>query len=64
MNAIVGLPLPEAIKMATLNPARAMGLAERLGNLAIGKEASMAVIDEQAKVYMTFVKGQALYNQL
>jgi len=64
MNAIVGLPLPEAIKMATLNPARAMGFAERLGNLAIGKDASMAVIDEQAKVYMTFVKGQAVYNQL
>ncbi len=60
----VGLPLPEAVKMASLNPARAMGFADRLGSIAVGKDASLAVIDEQANVYMTLVKGRVVYSQM
>ncbi|MBC7261772.1 MAG: amidohydrolase family protein [Chloroflexi bacterium] len=60
----VGVPLPEAVKMASLNPARAMGFADRLGSIAVGKDASLAVIDEQANVYLTLVKGRIVYSQM
>lgn len=60
----VGVPLPEAVKMATLNPARAMGLANLVGSIAIGKEANLAVIDENINVYLTMVKGKIVYNNL
>lgn len=60
----VGVPLPEAVKMASLNPARAMGFADRLGSIAVGKDASLAVIDEQLNVYMTLVKGRIVYSQM
>jgi N-acetylglucosamine-6-phosphate deacetylase len=60
----VGVPLPEAVKMATLNPARAMGFANLVGSIAIGKEANLAVIDEDINVYLTMVKGRIVYNNL
>jgi N-acetylglucosamine-6-phosphate deacetylase len=60
----VGVPLLDAVKMASLNPARAMGFASRLGSIAVGKDASLVVIDEQANVYMTMVKGQVVYSNL
>jgi N-acetylglucosamine-6-phosphate deacetylase len=60
----VGVPLAEAVKMATLNPARAMGFASRLGSVSVGKDASLAVIDEDVNVYMTMVKGKIVYNEL
>jgi len=64
VNKLVGYPLVEAVKMASLNPARAMGFAGRLGSVQPGKDASLTVIDENAKVYMTIVKGKIVYNQL
>ena len=60
----VGVALSEAVKMASLNPARAMGLSDRLGSLAVGKDASLVVIDEQVNVHMTMVKGQIVYTDL
>jgi N-acetylglucosamine-6-phosphate deacetylase len=64
VNQQVGVPLPEAVKMASLNPARAMGFADRLGSLAVGKDASLTVIDEQVNVYLTMVKGHVVYSHL
>ncbi len=64
VNKDVGVPLKDAVKMATLNPARAMGFASRLGSIAEGKDASLAVIDEDVNVYLTMVKGKIVYNNL
>jgi N-acetylglucosamine-6-phosphate deacetylase len=64
VNQKVGAPLLDAVKMASLNPARAMGFADRLGSLAVGKDASLTVIDEQVNVYLTMVKGQIVYSNL
>jgi N-acetylglucosamine-6-phosphate deacetylase len=64
VHQTVGVPLLEAVKMASLNPARAMGFADRLGSIAVGKDASLAVIDEQANVYLTLVKGRIVYSRL
>jgi N-acetylglucosamine-6-phosphate deacetylase len=60
----VGVPLAQAVKMATLNPARAIGLSNRLGSLSERKDASLAVIDEDVNVYLTMVRGEIVYNRL
>ncbi|MBW6465994.1 MAG: N-acetylglucosamine-6-phosphate deacetylase [Brevefilum sp.] len=57
----VGLSLSEAIKMASLNPARVIGVADRLGSIEVGKDASLIVIDESINVSMTMVKGHIVY---
>ncbi len=64
INQKVGVPLLEAVKMASLNPARAMGFADRLGSIAVGKDASLTVIDEDVNVYLTMVKGKIVYRGL
>jgi len=64
VNKEVGVPLIDAVKMATLNPARAMGFSDRLGSITAGKDASLAVVDEDMNVYLTIVNGEIVYNQL
>jgi N-acetylglucosamine-6-phosphate deacetylase len=64
MNQLVGVPLPEAVKMASLIPARAMGLADRLGSITTGKQANLVAIDQDANVRMTMVGGKVVYANL
>ncbi len=64
VHQLAGYPLLEAVKMASLNPARAIGLADRLGAISLGKDASLAVIDENVAVSLTMVKGRIVFNEL
>lgn len=49
----VGVPLPEAIRMATLNPARALGLKSK-GVIAPGADADLVVLSPELEVLATF----------
>ena len=60
----VGVPLNEAVKMASLNPARVLGASNGKGRLAVGHDADLIVIDEQVNVYLAIVGGEIVYNQL
>jgi len=60
----VGVSLEDAVRMATINPARAMGFSQSLGSLEVGKDASLAVIDKDVNVYLTMVQGRIVYNNL
>ncbi|MBM4049593.1 MAG: N-acetylglucosamine-6-phosphate deacetylase [Planctomycetes bacterium] len=56
----IGLSLPAAVQMVTLNPARVLGLADRKGTLAAGKDADVVVFDEQVDVKLTLVGGMSV----
>jgi len=58
----VGCSLAEAVKMATLVPARVIGVADRKGSLEAGKDADLVIIDTDVNVYLTMVKGQVIYR--
>ena len=64
VNQLVGVPLNEAVKMASLNPARSIGLAASVGSIAVGKEANLVVMDADVNVYATLVKGRVVYGSL
>jgi N-acetylglucosamine-6-phosphate deacetylase len=51
----------EAVQMASLNPARALGLEDQIGSLAVGHQADLTVLNEALEVEMTFVGGQRVY---
>ncbi len=42
----LGFPLDDTIRMATLNPARAIGMDDALGSLATGRAADISVLEE------------------
>lgn len=61
-----GLDFTEAIKMLTINPAKAIGLGDRLGSITIGKDADIVIFDGnpleiRSKVQKTIVGGVICY---
>jgi len=59
------LPLPEAVRMATLQPAKALGIADQLGSIEVGKEADLIIVDRfegHPWVTQAFVGGASVYE--
>lgn len=54
--------LPSAIKMASANPAKILGLFAKKGSIAVGKDADLVVLDEQLNVVMTICEGRLSYH--
>ncbi|TXT16776.1 MAG: N-acetylglucosamine-6-phosphate deacetylase [Erysipelotrichaceae bacterium] len=52
------LSIEEAVKMATLNPAKFMGVDDEIGSLKEGKAFDVIIIDDDFKLISTYVKGQ------
>ena len=42
-----GIPLADAVRAASLNPAEAIGIADRAGTLDVGKEASIVLLNKK-----------------
>ncbi|MZI93404.1 N-acetylglucosamine-6-phosphate deacetylase [Vibrio sp. CAIM 722] len=63
-NAVehVGIALDEALRMATLYPARAIGLDHKLGQIKPGMVANLAIFDRDFTVKATIVNGQYEQN--
>lgn len=58
------LPLHEAVNMVSLNPARAVGIADRTGSLEVGKDADILIVDPSEgfpRILSTFVEGKEVY---
>ena len=58
----LGIPLESAVKMASRNPARTIGLDDRIGSIAVGKCADLAVLDRDLEVIATYVDGNCVYS--
>lgn len=43
-----GIPLAHAVRAASLNPARAIGIDHRAGSLEVGKEASFVLLEQES----------------
>jgi N-acetylglucosamine-6-phosphate deacetylase len=59
---LVELPLLDAVKLATRNPAKILHVDDRKGRLAAGMDADVAIFDEQINVAMTIVGGEIVYT--
>jgi len=59
-NAVrwTGRPLAEILPMATLNPARLLGVAGRKGRLAKGADADIVILDKKLSIVHVFRRGR------
>jgi N-acetylglucosamine-6-phosphate deacetylase len=57
----VGIPLVEAVRMATLTPARVIGFDDRKGSLQAGKDADLAVFEDDFAAWRTMIGGRWVY---
>ncbi len=58
----VGVKFEDAIDFATINPAKNLGIADRLGSIALGKDASVTVLNSDFSVDMTIRQGEVIYK--
>jgi N-acetylglucosamine-6-phosphate deacetylase len=57
-----GRPLEELLPLLTENPARLIGVFDKKGSIADGKDADLVLLDEKNEVAGVFVGGQCCYN--
>ena len=63
MVRMVGVPLTDAVRMASLNGAKVLGLEHEKGILAVGKDADLVVMDDDFVVHATIYEGQIKYQK-
>ncbi len=57
----LGIDEREVSRMASLNPARTLGIEKDFGSIEIGKRADLVALDEQGNVILTIVGGKTFY---
>jgi N-acetylglucosamine-6-phosphate deacetylase len=57
----IGLPFEEAVRMASLYPAEAIGVADRKGQLKPGMDADFVVLTKDHAMQATWIGGKQVY---
>ena len=58
------IPLLQAVRMATYNPAKMAGVSDRKGKIGIGYDADLIVFDEGVNVKLVIARGKVMKNEL
>jgi N-acetylglucosamine-6-phosphate deacetylase len=60
MMLSLGVSEPEVARMASLNPARLLGLDDDFGSIEEGKRADLVAVDEERNVRLTIIDGRVV----
>jgi N-acetylglucosamine-6-phosphate deacetylase len=60
MHEAVGVDLPTAVRMASLTPAKILGLDSEIGSLETGRRADVLLLNDQLNVESVYVDGNAV----
>lgn len=63
MHDFTGASLVDLSKMSSYNPAKLLGIDDRVGSLAKGKSADIIAIDDDVTLHATFVDGKLVYQK-
>jgi N-acetylglucosamine-6-phosphate deacetylase len=58
------LNLNDVIHLASLNPARSINIDNKKGSLDVGKDADIAIFDNNLDCHMTIVEGKIVFNKM
>lgn len=59
-----GIPEKQAVKSATINPAKAIRVSDKTGSIEEGKLADILVVDKDYNIKLVIVKGEIKVNNL
>ena len=62
MMNIAGCSVTDAVRMMTENPARMMGIYDRKGSIAPGKDADLVIWNGDVHIQRTIINGNTVYN--
>ena len=51
------------VLLATINPAKCLGVEDEKGSLETGKDADIVILDKKLKVKLTMVRGKIVYRR-
>jgi N-acetylglucosamine-6-phosphate deacetylase len=56
--AFTGVPLDQALRLLTVNPASMTGFSNQAGSIKVGQPANLVAVDAQGKLLASFIEGQ------
>jgi N-acetylglucosamine-6-phosphate deacetylase len=59
-----GVTINQAVSMASLNPARVLGIEEEFGSIQNGKFANLVVLDREFQVLDTILRGKSVLSRI
>ena len=59
----LNLPLEEVVKYASINPAKNLGIADKLGSIKVGKRADFVILDKELNVVKTVRAGKVIFER-
>lgn len=59
----VGVPLSDAVRYATENPAKHLGVYHERGSIEVGKRADFTILDQDFNVVKTIVGGKTVFSR-
>ncbi|MEQ2526782.1 N-acetylglucosamine-6-phosphate deacetylase [Robertmurraya yapensis] len=62
MLQLDGVSIAEIIEMASVNPAKQIGIFDRKGSISIGKDADLLLVDDQFNIQYTICRGAIAYK--
>lgn len=63
MLSLQGVRIEDVIKMASINPAKQLGVFDRKGSIAIGKDADLLVVDDELNIKATICRGVVAHEE-
>jgi len=63
MVQLCGVPLADAVHLASRNPAQIIGLGDKKGTLEVGKDADIIVFDKDFHMHLAVVEGKVRYER-
>ncbi|WP_089964719.1 N-acetylglucosamine-6-phosphate deacetylase [Lihuaxuella thermophila] len=63
MREFTRCSIPQLIRMCSSNAAKELGLFDRKGSIAVGKDADLVVIDDEWEVELTLCSGKVAYDR-
>lgn len=58
-----GVPFIDAVDFATINPAKNLGLDDKIGSIKVGKNADFCVLDGEFNCLLTIRDGEIIYKK-